>query len=142
MKSARNLTAPCGIYCPNCEVYVENISDETVEFLAKHMPINKMKVACKGCRVEKGSQMLFSSCSVFDCAKGKEIEFCFECDDFPCEKLQPVAEGADKNPHNLKLYNLCRIKKIGIKKWVKEEPEIRKKYFNGKFIPGCSPRIQ
>ena len=40
-------------------------------------------------------------------------------------------------PHNMKLYNLCRIKKIGVERWIEEEAgQIRKKYFTGKFIVG------
>jgi hypothetical protein len=37
----------------------------------------------------------------------------------------------------MKLYNLCRIKKIGLDTWVEEEAEqIRKKYFTGRFVVG------
>ncbi len=79
-------------------------------------------------------------CETYHCATGKGVEFCFECGDFPCPKLQPVREGADNYPHNFKLYNLCRIKRIGVERWAEEESaEIRRKYYTGKFVPGNGP---
>ncbi len=53
----------------------------------------------------------------------------------------PVAEMADKVPHNTKLYNLCRIKLIGIEAWGKEGAEIAQKYFKGKFVYGQAPSL-
>jgi hypothetical protein len=44
---------------------------------------------------------------------------------------------AGRYPHNIKLYNLCRIKKVGLDSWIENEAgQIRKKYFTGKFIMG------
>ena len=31
----------------------------------------------------------------------------------PCALLAPTADGAGRYPHNMKVYNLCRIKKRG-----------------------------
>ena len=50
----------------------------------------------------------------------------------------PTLQGADY-PHNMKVYNLCRMKYIGIDKWVEEASEIRKRYYNGKFVVGKGP---
>jgi hypothetical protein len=37
----------------------------------------------------------------------------------------------------MKVYNLCRIKKVGLEKWANEEAgQIRKRYFKGKFVVG------
>jgi hypothetical protein len=36
----------------------------------------------------------------------------------------------------MKMYNLCRIKKVGLDPWIEEAGEIRKKYFKGKFVVG------
>jgi len=62
---------------------------------------------------------------------------CCDCDDFPCPLLAPTADKAAQFPHNMKVYNLCRIKKVGIERWIEEEAgEIRNKYFKGKFMVG------
>ena len=69
--------------------------------------------------------------------KRKGVEFCCDCDDFPCEFLAPTADKAAQYPHNMKVYNLCRIKKVGLERWIEEEAgQIRKKYFTGKFVVG------
>ncbi|MFC1476958.1 DUF3795 domain-containing protein [candidate division KSB1 bacterium] len=137
MKNYRELTSFCGIDCFNCDYFVDNITDESVAFLSKHMDIDKEKVACKGCRIEEGCHMLFAECKGCECVKEKGVDFCFECEEFPCEGFQPVAADADKYSHNMKLYNSCRIQKIGLERWAKEEAKtIREKYFKGKYIVG------
>jgi hypothetical protein len=42
----------------------------------------------------------------------------------------------------MKLYNLCRIKKVGLERWIDEEAcEIRNKYFKGQFVVGKGQAI-
>jgi len=66
------------------------------------------------------------------------VTYCYECADFPCEKLMPTFQGA-KFPHNMKVYNLCRMKLIGIDKWIEESVAIRKRYYEGRFEVGKGP---
>ncbi|MDA8090609.1 MAG: methyltransferase domain-containing protein [Nitrospiraceae bacterium] len=56
--------------------------------------------------------------------------------DFPCAYLAPMADGAAQYPHNFKAFNLCKIRKIGLERWIEEAGQIREKYFTGKFIVG------
>ncbi len=42
----------------------------------------------------------------------------------------------------MKLFNLCRIKAVGLDEWAKEAPGIRKRYFTGKFIIGLGPVVE
>jgi hypothetical protein len=100
------------------------------------------EVKCKGCRGQKGERLVFPLCETYKCASGRDIEFCFECREFPCSKLQPASEGAEKYPHNIKLFNLCRIKAAGLEEWAKEAPDIRKRYFKGKFVIGLGPVVE
>jgi hypothetical protein len=39
----------------------------------------------------------------------------------------------------MKVYNLSRMKLIGIEKWTEEVAEIRKLYYEGKFVVGKGP---
>lgn len=48
-------------------------------------------------------------------------DVCFECGDFPCDYLHPYADMAQIKPHNLKVFNLCLIKRMGLEKWAKEK---------------------
>ena len=67
------------------------------------------------------------------------MEFCGDCADFPCPKLAPVADGADRFPHNLKLYNLCRIKAVGFERWAAEAADNSCRYSMGRFDAGKGP---
>ena len=139
MKDKKALTAPCGLDCFNCEIHEDNLTGEFTEFVHTKMGVPKEEVACKGCRQQDGKHFHLSpeGCATLTCVKAKGVEFCCDCSDFPCALLAPLAEGADKYPHNMKVYNLCRIKKIGLDRWIEEEAgQIRKKYFKGKFVVG------
>ena len=61
--------------------------------------------------------------------KARGVAFCCDCDEFPCPLLGPVADGVSRYPHNMKLYNLCQIKKVGLERWIEQAGQIRKKLF-------------
>ncbi|MGA1870165.1 MAG: DUF3795 domain-containing protein [bacterium] len=109
----RRLSAPCGLDCFNCEIYEENITEEMKKQFALKIQKDPEEVACKGCRPENGCKHLGQPCETLKCIEDKGLEFCFECEEFPCVKLQPVKQGADIYPHNFKLFNLCRMKNSG-----------------------------
>jgi hypothetical protein len=74
--------------------------------------------------------------------KVKGVEFCCDCDDFPCAFLAPTADNATRYPHNMKVYNLCRIKKVGLERWIEEAGQIRKKYFTANLLSEEDKRIR
>lgn len=128
--------APCGIDCFNCEVYKENITTDVKKRLAAVMNISEDQVSCNGCRAQNGCRLHWGKCDTLDCVKKHNVNYCFECNEFPCEMLCPSRESAEHYPHNLKLYNLCRMRLLGIDAWSKETATNRKRYFQGKFIVG------
>jgi hypothetical protein len=128
--------APCGIDCFNCEVYEGNIIEDTRNKMAAYLKIDVSNVACKGCRWQNGCRLHWGKCDTLDCVKKHGVEYCFECTDFPCEMLCPSRESAEKYPHNLKLYNLCRMRLVGIDAWINEAAQNRMRYFKGKFVVG------
>ncbi|MDA8327258.1 MAG: DUF3795 domain-containing protein [Nitrospiraceae bacterium] len=137
MKDKKALTAPCGLDCFNCLIHESNLTDEFAESVHARWGVPKEEIACKGCRQQDGKHFhLPEGCATRDCAKAKGVVFCCDCSDFPCAYLAPTADGAAQYPHNMKVYNLCRIKRIGLDLWIEEAGQIRKKYFNGKFIMG------
>jgi len=138
MKDKKALTAPCGIDCFNCEIHESNLSNEVAQTLQGKYGWPKEEIACKGCRQQDGKHVhIPQGCSTLDCVKARGVAFCGDCADFPCALLAPVADLAAIRPHNLKVYNLGRIKKIGLERWIAEEAgQIRKKYFTGKFVMG------
>lgn len=131
----KKMTAPCGLACFNCIGYLANENPEMLSLIAKTLdiPVEKASQAvCKGCRNQNG-KIPFSpmKCRVYPCAESKNILFCCECSDFPCDYLHPYADQAAKVPHNTKVFNLCLIKKLGLETWAKEKARIVKEtYFN------------
>jgi hypothetical protein len=145
MDDLRLSTAVCGIDCFNCELYYTNIDSffktmsEERKAAILSRGLTKEKLLCKGCRIS-GCTLIPDKCETLECVTKKNLDFCFECNDFPCSKLQPLAEGADRYPHNLKIYNLITIKNKGLEKWASEASKIREKYFKGKFKIGAGPQ--
>ena len=137
MQDKKELTAPCGVDCFNCELYVDNLTDEIRELFVKR-GVPAEGVACRGCRVQNGCHLFGEAgCATLVCAKEKGVAFCSDCEEFPCALLAPLADGAARYPHNMKLYNLCRIKLIGIDRWIDEEAgQIRRDYFGKPFVAG------
>jgi len=139
MKDRKALTAPCGLDCFNCEIHEDNLTGEVAEAIARNLDVPSDEIACKGCREQDGKHfhLPLDGCATLNCVKARRVEFCFECNEFPCDFLAPMADKAARYPHNMKLYNLCRIKKVGLDRWIEEEAgEIRKKYFTGNFVVG------
>ena len=138
MKDKKALTAPCGLDCFNCNIHESNLTEEFAELIHTRLGVRREEIPCRGCRQEDGKHFhLSQGCATLDCVKVKGVELCSECEDFPCAFLAPLSDQAAKYPHNMKLYNLCRIKKVGLDLWIEEEAgQIRKKYFTAKFIVG------
>lgn len=129
------MTAPCGLDCFNCIVYLANENEELREKISNKTGVPAEKAVCKGCRNEHGKcPILPVECHVFPCAEKKGVKFCFECQDFPCDHLQPYADKAHEVPHNTKVYNLCLIKKMGLESWAKDKAKsVKREYFSGKW---------
>lgn len=104
--------APCGLCCETCFAHVEgdirkyslNLKEKLGNFrvYAKRLetllenPIfcnypafeemldSLASENCKGCRNEQCK--LFKDCGVRPCHQEKQIDFCYQCDEFPCGK--------------------------------------------------------
>ncbi|OQA33314.1 MAG: hypothetical protein BWY57_01316 [Betaproteobacteria bacterium ADurb.Bin341] len=139
MTDKNMVTSPCGLDCFNCELFEANLTDEFAEKVHAKLGIPKNEVACKGCRQQDGKHFHLPAegCATLDCVKARGVAFCYDCADFPCAFLAPTADKAAQYPHNMKVYNLCRIKRVGLDRWIEEEAgSIRKNYFTGKFVVG------
>lgn len=134
------LTAPCGLDCFNCPIFEANITGQMKAAMGAKFGRNPDEMACKGCRAQEGKIPIGGDCESYKCITAKGLMYCFECDEFPCGFLAPAREGADLYPHNFKLFNLCRMKAVGVERWAEEESaSIRKRYYKGRFVPGTGP---
>ncbi|MFC1999032.1 DUF3795 domain-containing protein [Chloroflexota bacterium] len=138
------MTAPCGLDCFNCTNYLANEDEEARKRLERDAKINGVPVEvmlCKGCRNQKGvlnSHELFFNrtgpCYAYKCTGEKNIDFCYECNEFPCDHLHPHADRSNQLPHNTKVFNLCLIKKMGLENWAKNKAAaVHKDYFHKWF---------
>lgn len=72
---------------------------------------------CTGCR---GTGCLFEACRVPECARKNQVDFCFQCPDFPCE-----VHGLPPRLADIWLKNNERMKTEGVRKfyyWIKRKP--------------------
>ncbi|NHJ22625.1 MAG: DUF3795 domain-containing protein [Candidatus Lokiarchaeota archaeon] len=109
--SEKNLAAPCGMYCGACRSYL---------ILKKNLLEEKgRKNGCKGCRIRnKNCSFIKKDCALI---RKNEIDFCFECDSFPCSNLQRI-DGRYSERYNVSfIQNLKRIQEIGFERWLEEQ---------------------
>ena len=142
MNERMKLVAPCGIDCGICELYTCKDNPQMLEyFISKGYP--KEALPCKGCISVKGKCPVISGeCETFRCSQNKNISSCSSCTDFPCDKLNPAADRASILPHNLKVYNLLTIKKLGLEEFTRVSQGIKDLYYKGKMFIGSGPRIE
>lgn len=109
-----NLAAPCGIYCGACRQYLLWKKDLLEE--------RGYKMGCKGCRIRnKNCAFIRRDCPAL---KKKELDYCYECEQFPCQKLQKIdSKYQERYSVNL-VENLKRNEEIGVEKWLQEQREL------------------
>jgi hypothetical protein len=138
----QNLVAPCGIDCGICELYTCKDNPQLLNYLVS-TGIPKENLPCAGCRsIEGNCPVIKGKCDTYSCIQQNRIDFCHECNDFPCPKLNPAADRADILPHNTKVFNLCTIKNTGIENFIKKSADIKLKYYKGKMMVGKGPQIE
>lgn len=141
-KERMDLVAPCGMDCGICELYTCRTNVRLFSALTLR-GIPEEKIPCEGCRsVEGNCPVIPEKCETFKCVQEKKVEFCYECSDFPCEKLQPSSKRADVLPHNMKVFNLCTIRRDGVERFTEKSSEIKQRYYAGIIEIGKGPQLQ
>jgi len=75
---------------------------------------------CYGCRSAKRGPYC-QTCKMFACAAERGIDFCSECEEYPCHDLK---QFQSEKPHRIDLWDdLERIRAIGYKNWLMEIKE-------------------
>jgi len=118
-------------------MYLAKENDRLRSKVAENLGIPFERAVCDGCRNEKGTiafMNMSEPCNVYKCIREKDLMFCSECFDFPCDHLHPYADKASERPHNTKVFNLCLIKKMGLDSWAKTKAKsVKDTYFKGTF---------
>ncbi|MFX1326307.1 MAG: DUF3795 domain-containing protein [Promethearchaeota archaeon] len=109
-----NLVAPCGIYCGACRQYLLLKKDLLEE--------RGYKKGCKGCRIRnKNCAFIRRDCTAL---KKKELDYCYECEQFPCHNLKKIDSQYRKRWSVNLIENLKRIEEIGVEQWLQEQKEL------------------
>jgi hypothetical protein len=100
------LIAPCGMNCSICMAYL------------------RVKNTCPGCRLfNKNEPVTITKCKIKNCAtlKKSKSKFCFECEEFPCDKLKHLDKRYRTKYNMSMIENLGIIKKLGLREFMKNE---------------------
>jgi len=122
-ESDKKMAAVCGLYCEACSWFISTAEDpERLKSLAVQRNWSEEESKCYGCR--SGKRLPYcGKCKMSACTAERGIDFCSECDDYPCNELKLFQSAM---PHRIELWaNLERIKSVGYKQWLKE---IRRDY--------------
>ena len=139
-KNSMDRISPCGLHCGKCfafedgdihaatmklkenlgafEPYALRFIEQLDPVFEKYPDFKEMldyfaNASCKGCRKEECK--FYKNCNVRACTVEKGIDFCYECNEFPCEH-----SGLDKNLHKRSVTINRRIQKIGLDEYYEE----------------------
>jgi hypothetical protein len=110
---AQELVAPCDMNCTVCSGYLA---------LKYDLKSNGIRMSyCTGCRPrDKKCAFLKKTCKNL---MNHTVQFCYECKEFPCEKLKQIDMRYQKNFRMSLLKNLTDIKTNGMKKFLRTQEE-------------------
>jgi len=113
MERDKKLIAPCGMNCTICKAY-----------LRQNNP-------CHGCNyVEPTQPKTIVNCRLRICTKRKG-DFCYDCTDFPCERLKHLDHRYRTRYGMSEIENLVYIRDKGIEKFLDRE---RRKWISEKGV--------
>lgn len=139
----KDLTACCGLYCPECMWYRNNLSPLASELMDKMDQVHFEQYASVkspfGAELEyykefidilkfiagnnctepcrKGGGCGGNPCKIMKCAEDKNYEGCWECSEVKdCEKFDIVGPRCGDTPYK----NLLKIKELGYDGWIEE----------------------
>lgn len=111
------LTAPCGLPCFSCPMYLARKDGPLTAALADFFALPQDQIGCSGCRENNGNcSHLPMACRVYPCTQNRQLHNCSQCEDFPCDLLHPYRDMAELF-HNTKMFNLCLISRMGLEEW-------------------------
>jgi len=120
----KELIAPCGMNCNVCSSYLALENDAKAKGVK--LPY------CIGCRLrDKQCSFVKKKCKKL---QNHKVEFCYECDKFPCELIITLGKSYEKRYRMNMVENLRYIKEHGLTKFLEAEKEKWKCHKCGKVI--------
>ena len=117
----------CGLNCGICDMYKASHGDtalheELVIWFQENVDPKITYISCEKCR-GPNDKCWTEDCFFRNCATEKGHKYCFECDDFVCEKLEKFGKTA---PHHARtIENMKEMRKMGLEKWITSQKEVK-----------------
>jgi hypothetical protein len=111
----------CGLNCAKCDLYQASRGNEEAmkRIMGWLKDAKPGSIFCGGCRGPLNIHWS-ADCKFLECTKKKGLKYCFECDEFACDRLQAFASDGYWH-HRKTVENMKRMKEIGIEAWVEEQ---------------------
>jgi hypothetical protein len=154
-QDVRKLVGICGLYCGTCPLhlaYQENDTEE-LEKISQERGIPIEEIRCDGCLSDRVISFCRDCRAGFRrCAEEKGVTWCFECPEFPCQRLRDftndhIVDGISHHAHVID--DLRYMKEYGIEAWVGEQEKVgrcsqcgKRLYWYTRICPDCQARIR
>ena len=136
--------ATCSLMCHTCSGYHDGIICESAKTLLKYLESIKefyenhipdavesysnfeeilcmySAAPCSGCRSTEHHGCSIEGCFLLECTKNHDVDFCGECDEFPCKKTMDLFE---KEVYNQWLEGNQQIRDYGIESFWENNSE-------------------
>lgn len=104
--SGSHMIAPCGMNCSYCYVH------------------HKKKSRCPGCRIIDGNQpKSCRNCKIKNCILSRKIDFCNQCNDFPCIQLKRLDKSYRTRYKESLIESLNIIEQSGMENFILNQKE-------------------
>ena len=119
--------AVCGLNCARCGIHQAYTTQDTAwqtrigkDIFGDEATIDPAAIRCGRCRGDVSIHWS-ADCTLRRCAEAKGHRYCFQCDEFICDKLVDFAKT--QTHHQRTVANLQEMKAIGVEAWVRKQQQ-------------------
>jgi hypothetical protein len=139
-KDITKLVGICGLYCETCPYYLAYRENdlEQLQKTSQESGIPIEEIRCDGCLSDKVMRRCVECRHGFrKCAGDMKVTWCFQCPDFPCERLKSftavhIVDGMSHHAHVID--DLQYMRDHGIEQWVQKQEKAGR-------CPQCGKRL-
>lgn len=96
--------APCGMNCMVCYKHCSH------------------KKPCAGClNSDQGKPEHCRKCKIKDCAKEKQVLYCFKCFEFPCRLIKNLEKSYNKRYQASLIKHSCFVQSYGVERFMEQQ---------------------
>ena len=102
MSGKNQMIAVCGLKCHKCDILEATEDPKMAQEIADWFKRERNEVVkledihCSGCKGDR-SKHWSAECWILQCCVDKKgLQFCHQCDEFPCDKLAEWSKGSNR----------------------------------------------